>query len=78
MWNLKKLLQFLAIILICVVIKNNHKKATRLNDYKAGRLQDEERNFHEVDAFGDDFVDFGAQTGDHGAFSWHADFPLER
>ncbi|KFB40049.1 hypothetical protein ZHAS_00007509 [Anopheles sinensis] len=34
-------------------------------------------NFHEVDAFGDDFVDFGAQTGPLGAFSWHANFPIE-
>lgn len=46
---------------------------------KSSRLQQqqEQQNFHEVDAFGDDFVDFGAQTGSHGAFSWHADFPLE-
>uniref|UniRef100_A0A8W7NZ87 Secreted protein n=1 Tax=Anopheles coluzzii TaxID=1518534 RepID=A0A8W7NZ87_ANOCL len=34
-------------------------------------------NFHEVDAFGDDFVDFGAQTGPLGAFTWHANFPVE-
>ncbi|XP_035909757.1 uncharacterized protein LOC118511130 [Anopheles stephensi] len=34
-------------------------------------------NFHEVDAFGDDFVDFGAQTGPYGAFTWHANFPIE-
>ncbi|XP_050072573.1 uncharacterized protein LOC126560659 [Anopheles maculipalpis] len=34
-------------------------------------------NFHEVDAFGDDFVDFGAQTGPYGAFTWHANFPVE-
>lgn len=36
-----------------------------------------ELNFHEVDAFGDDFVDFGAQTGPYGAFTWHANFPVE-
>uniref|UniRef100_A0A182JWB9 Secreted protein n=1 Tax=Anopheles christyi TaxID=43041 RepID=A0A182JWB9_9DIPT len=35
-------------------------------------------NFHEVDAFGDDFVDFGAQTGPLGAFTWHANFPVEK
>ncbi|XP_017782497.1 PREDICTED: uncharacterized protein LOC108566896 [Nicrophorus vespilloides] len=23
-----------------------------------------------------DVVDFGAHTGDHGAFGWHADFPV--
>uniref|UniRef100_A0A182P2B6 Uncharacterized protein n=1 Tax=Anopheles epiroticus TaxID=199890 RepID=A0A182P2B6_9DIPT len=34
-------------------------------------------NLHEVDAFGDDFVDFGAQTGPYGAFTWHANFPVE-
>ncbi|XP_053666156.1 uncharacterized protein LOC128715299 [Anopheles marshallii] len=34
-------------------------------------------NFHEVDAFGDDFVDFGAQTGPFGAFTWHANYPVE-
>ena len=39
--------------------------------------ENEQQNFHEVDAFGDDFVDFGAQTGPKGQFSWHADFPLE-
>lgn len=39
--------------------------------------RNEQQNFHEVDAFGDDFVDFGAQTGPKGQFSWHADFPLE-
>lgn len=39
--------------------------------------RNEQQNFHEVDAFGDDFIDFGAQTGPKGQFSWHADFPLE-
>lgn len=39
---------------------------------------DETRNkFYEVDAHGDDYVDFGALTGQNGAFSWHANFPLE-
>ena len=27
------------------------------------------------EAFGPHFVDFGAQTGDDGAFSWHATYP---
>lgn len=78
MLSLKKVFQFLAIILICVIIKNSQKKATRHKGSTNGKLQNGEQNFHEVDAFGDDFVDFGAQTGDHGQFSWHADFPIER
>lgn len=35
------------------------------------------KNFYEVDALGDDFIDFGSQSGPKGAFSWHSDFPLE-
>lgn len=42
------------------------------------RSEEEDKNrFHEVDALGDDYVDFGAITGQNGAFSWHANFPLE-
>ena len=44
---------------------------------QARQERQEQQNFHEVDAFGDDFIDFGAQTGPKGQFSWHADFPLE-
>lgn len=33
--------------------------------------------FYEVDALGDDYVDFGAATGPKGAFSWHATYRLE-
>lgn len=39
---------------------------------------EEERKFYEVDALGDDYVDFGAMTGAHGAFSWHANYPIEK
>jgi hypothetical protein len=78
MLSLRKLFQFLVIFLICVLIKNSNKKLTRPKGNKNSRLQNQEQNFHEVDAFGDDFVDFGAQTGDHGQFSWHADFPVDR
>lgn len=78
MLSLKKLFQFLVIFLICVAIRNSNKKLTRQKGNKNGRLQNQEQNFHEVDAFGDDFVDFGAQTGDHGQFSWHADFPVDK
>lgn len=41
------------------------------------RSDENEQKFFEVDAFGDDYVDFGASTGNHGAFVWHANFPLE-
>lgn len=34
------------------------------------------KEFYEVDAFGPHFTDFGAQTGDNGAFTWHANFPI--
>uniref|UniRef100_A0A182QJH1 Secreted protein n=1 Tax=Anopheles farauti TaxID=69004 RepID=A0A182QJH1_9DIPT len=52
---------------------DEHSLTSQSNDARALTGQ----NFHEVDAFGDDFVDFGAQTGPHGAFTWHANFPLE-
>lgn len=31
---------------------------------------------HQTDDNGDDVVDFGAHTGDNGAFGWYADFPV--
>lgn len=34
-------------------------------------------NFYNVDAHGDDYVDFGALAGENGSFSWHASYPLE-
>lgn len=34
--------------------------------------------FYDVDAPGDDYVDFGAYTGPYGSFSWHANYPLEK
>ncbi|KAG5677196.1 hypothetical protein PVAND_006976 [Polypedilum vanderplanki] len=64
------LIDDMVLIFICASLKSKGKKGSR-------QRQQEDRNFHEVDAFGDDFVDFGAQTGEHGQFSWHADFPLE-
>lgn len=44
-----------------------------------GPARDDETKtkFYEVDAHGDDYVDFGALSGQNGAFSWHANFPLE-
>lgn len=39
--------------------------------------QVEQQKFYEVDALGDDYVDFGAMTGPRGAFSWHATYRLE-
>lgn len=40
--------------------------------------QSEALKFYEVDALGDDYVDFGAATGPKGAFSWHATYRLEQ
>lgn len=40
--------------------------------------QSEAIKFYEVDAMGDDYVDFGAATGPKGAFSWHATYRLEQ
>lgn len=45
--------------------------------FKAER-QSEAQKFYEVDALGDDYVDFGALTGPKGAFSWHATYRLEQ
>ncbi|KAJ8943542.1 hypothetical protein NQ318_023053 [Aromia moschata] len=36
-----------------------------------GRAQRHIGNYHR-----DDHVDFGAHTGDNGAFGWYADFPV--
>lgn len=70
----KKFIHLLMILLICVVLK----RASHRRHKKPRAHRQAQQNFHEVDAFGDDFIDFGAQTGPHGQFSWHADFPLER
>lgn len=73
----KKLFHFLVILFICVALKkNNRRLKQKIKENRSDRQV--QQNFHEVDAFGDDFIDFGAQTGPHGQFSWHADFPLER
>ena len=76
----KKFLHFLVLLLVCAVLKQGHNNHRRLrNKHKVDKtIRQEQQNFHEVDALGDDFIDFGAQTGPHGQFSWHADFPLER
>lgn len=76
----RKLFHFLVILLVCAALKKgNHKRLKHShrhrNDDRGSRQV--QQNFHEVDAFGDDFVDFGAMSGPHGQFSWHADFPLE-
>jgi hypothetical protein len=68
---------FRIFLLFCVTIALVQGKKRRRGNKKSQKIVAEQQNFHEVDAFGDDFVDFGAQTGEHGQFSWHADFPLE-
>lgn len=80
-------LLFLTFIMLRGQSHHHHRKSGEVKGKKKGggsrqqqkqqqQLQ-QQQNFHEVDAFGDDFVDFGAETGAHGQFSWHADFPLE-
>lgn len=71
MWPTRKIIQLFVLFLICCVMAKHHKRKRKLARQRV------EQNFHEVDALGDDFVDFGAQTGENGQFSWHADFPLE-
>lgn len=44
----------------------------------AGDQHQPQKKFYEVDALGDDYVDFGALTGPKGAFSWHATYRLEK
>ena len=78
MWS-KKYIKLIVMLFVCALLLN--KQQTYNRNVKRGdsgmSSRQEEQNFHEVDAFGDDFVDFGAQTGDRGAFSWHVDIPLE-
>lgn len=75
----RKMFHFLVILLICAVLKKGSHRRVKHRGHKGVRpSRQAEQNFHEVDAFGDDFIDFGAQTGPKGQFSWHADFPLER
>lgn len=74
----KRVLHFLVILLVFAVLKKADRK--HINDH-GNQFPDNrqvEQNFPEVDALGDGFIDFGAQTGPYGQFSWHADFPLER
>lgn len=73
-------LLFLTFVLLRGHTNHRKKSGSGLKEKKKGinkSSRQEQQNFHEVDAFGDDFVDFGAQTGAFGQFSWHADFPLE-
>ncbi|CAO1302299.1 unnamed protein product [Diamesa hyperborea] len=65
---------FISVLFIVLCIKTYRKPEVKKQQQPREK---EQQNFHEVDAFGDDFVDFGAQTGPKGQFSWHADFPLE-
>lgn len=72
----RRITHFLVILLVFAVLKRADRKHIKGKQFRENRQIEE--NFHEVDALGDDFIDFGAQTGPHGQFSWHANFPLER
>lgn len=74
----KKFFYFLVILFICAALKTENNKRLKHDTQKNAKSnRQSQQNFHEVDAFGDDFIDFGAQTGPKGQFVWHADFPLE-
>lgn len=64
-----------------VELRHHHEEPQKrfLEQKKPKRTHDvgARNKFYEVDAHGDDYVDFGALTGQNGAFSWHANFPLE-
>lgn len=74
----RKLFHFLIILLVCAVLKHGNHKCRRHKSRSVKSSRQPRQNFHEVDAYGDDFIDFGASTGRHGQFSWHASYPLER
>lgn len=72
---------FFALVLISydvangIIVEYNFPAQDR--QQPANEKQIDQPNFHEVDAFGDDYVDFGARTGENGAFYWHANYPVE-
>lgn len=49
-------------------------------DQESAQQKQAPPQFYDVDgdAFGDDFVDFGAQTGLHGAYMWYTSYPLHK
>lgn len=61
-------------IFYCLVLDEEYEGT---NDDLRQESNESRQKFFEVDAFGDDYVDFGASTGQNGAFMWHANFPLE-
>lgn len=58
----------------------DHIKSVASDDQGAQPSQRDNKDpvdkIYEVDAYGPHFTDFGAQTGDGGAFSWHANYPV--
>lgn len=76
MWQ-RKFFHFLLILLVCAVLKTGNHKRLKHRHRSDRSSRQAAQNFHEVDAFGDDFIDFGAMSGPRGQFLWHADFPLE-
>lgn len=75
--SIRMLFNVLVILFIFAIIQSNEAKKSKKVKNSMESERQIQQNFHEVDAFGDDFVDFGAQTGPKGQFSWHADFPIE-
>lgn len=65
------------ILMICVYLKKGNRKIKESHHSRNLDSRVRLHNIYEVEAPGDDFVDFGAVNGPYGQFSWHADFPLE-
>lgn len=74
----RKLIHLLVILFVFAVLKKADRRSLKGSRQRVRENRQVQQNFHEVDALGDDFIDFGAQTGPLGQFSWHADFPLEQ
>ncbi|KAJ8916855.1 hypothetical protein NQ315_005862 [Exocentrus adspersus] len=75
-------MKFFVIIFLCTVIMScklllAHPVEDQVQNpsEENARAQRHAHHDHHDDGH-DDAVDFGAHTGDHGAFGWHAHFPV--
>lgn len=75
--NFTKFIHLTVLVMICAYLKRDNNRKMKGKYSRNSRARAQLHNIYEVDAPGDDFVDFGAMSGPLGQFSWHADFPLE-
>lgn len=61
------------------LITDDYQRAAN-NDQDEDEMENKDQltKFYEVDSYGPLFTDFGAETGDNGAFSWHATYPVSK